>query len=276
MLHRDRPEMLMLGPTCAPFSSLNMGWNYNRMTIERAQEFIEDGMRHLSFAAHLCIRQARQSRYFALEHPVSAASWDTEVLELLRSIPGVMEVEFDFCALGMTSTDEQGTGPVKKRTRIITNCPELVAALKICQCSRDHRHVQLVHGRASACQCYPPEFCRLVCRSVAAQLDKDAKLARARPRKKALINSLSNSRHDRAAGNWFVFDITSIAKAARSSIARWSVCAMRKAVSATFADQVETDDSGARIIHSTDCTPVFEALVEREQNEMVGGGCPEE
>ena len=25
MLHRDRPEMLMLGPTCAPFSSLNMG-----------------------------------------------------------------------------------------------------------------------------------------------------------------------------------------------------------------------------------------------------------
>ena len=47
-------------------------------------------------------------------------------------------------------------------------------------------------------------------------------------------------------------------------------------MSATFADQVETDDSGARIIRSIDCTPVFEALVKHEQNEMIGGDRAEE
>ena len=117
MIHRDRPDMLMLGPTCAPFSSLNMGWNHNRMKIRDAQEMIEDGMKHLAFAAHMCILQAKHHRYFALEHPVSAASWDTEVLGLLRSIQGAEEVEFDFCALGMVSEDENGVAPVKKRTR---------------------------------------------------------------------------------------------------------------------------------------------------------------
>ena len=170
----------MLGPTCAPFSSPNMGWNYNRMKIQDAQEMIEDGMKHLAFATHMCILQAKHLQYFALEHPVSAASWDTEVLGLLRSIQGAEEVEFDFCALGMVSEDENGVAPVKKRTRIISNCPALIRALKMMQCSRDHRHVPLVHGRASACQVYPPDFCKLVCRSTAAQLDTDVKLARAR------------------------------------------------------------------------------------------------
>ena len=125
LLHRDRPDMLMLGPTCAPFSSLNLGWNYDKMTIGNAQSMIEDGMRHLAFATQLSIWQVKHSRYFALEHPASAASWDTEVLALLRSMKGVVEVEFDFCALGMRSEDEYGVAPVKKRTRIITNCPAL-------------------------------------------------------------------------------------------------------------------------------------------------------
>ena len=62
MIYRDRPDMLMLGPTCAPFSSLNMGWNYNRMKIQDAQEMIEDGMKHLAFAAHMCILQAKHLR----------------------------------------------------------------------------------------------------------------------------------------------------------------------------------------------------------------------
>ena len=83
-------------------------------------------------------------------------------------------------------------------SHIVTNCPALVEALEACQCTRDHRLVQLVHGRASACQCYPPAFCLLVCGSVTNQLDKDLKAMRSRPRKKAIINSLCNVRRERA------------------------------------------------------------------------------
>ena len=54
-----------------------------------------------------------RGKYFALEHPASAASWHTEVMQALRDIPGVAEVEFDFCALGMVSSDDKGVAPVK-------------------------------------------------------------------------------------------------------------------------------------------------------------------
>ena len=60
LLNKDDPDILMLGPTCAPFSSLNIGWNYNRMKIESAQNMIEDGMRHLAFAAELSIHQSKR------------------------------------------------------------------------------------------------------------------------------------------------------------------------------------------------------------------------
>ena len=100
------------------------------MLVKDAQSLVEDGMRHLAFSAHLCVQQARSGRYFALEHPVSAASWDTEVLAMVKALPGVEVVEFDFCALGMVSADEWGTAPVKKRTRVMTNCPALIRALR--------------------------------------------------------------------------------------------------------------------------------------------------
>ena len=258
-LHESRPEMVMLGPTCAPFSSLNIGWNYSRMTTRDAQSMIEDGMRHLSFAAHLCMHQARQSRYFALEHPASAASWNTEVIEMLRGLPGVREVEFDFCSLGMVSTDDQGTAPVKKRTRIITNCPALIEALQDCQCSRDHRHVQLVHGRASACQCYPPEFCRLVCRAVAYQLDKDLKIKRAGARKKAVINSLCNTR---SSTHSLRYNIAALTCAAKSPDARWAICAFRKAIGRVLGGQAGSSDCVDvpidPAVESVDCTPPYD------------------
>ena len=136
LLNRDVPDLLMLGPTCAPFSSLNIGWQYNRMMIDNAQNMIEDGMRHLAFATELSVHQSKRGKYFVIEHPASAASWQTETIDTLRSLPGVREVEFDFCSLGMTSKDEMGQAPVKKRTRIITNCPALIDELRKHQCTR--------------------------------------------------------------------------------------------------------------------------------------------
>lgn len=169
--------------------------NYNRMNVEKAPDMIEDGMRHLAFATELSIHQSKRGKSFALEHPASAASWQTETIHTLRNLPGVQEVEFDFCSLGMTSTNELGQAPVKKRTRIITKCSALAEELRRHQCTRDHRHLPLVHGRASACQEYPIECCKAVCRAVASQIDTDIKRERSYPRAKAVVRSISNVKY---------------------------------------------------------------------------------
>ena len=121
-------------------------------------------MRHLSFAVHLCMKQARAGRYFAFEHPAGAASWNTRVMPMLARMQGCRQVEFDFCCFGMKSEDELGVGMVKKRTRVLTNSEFVARGLGKAQCKGDHRHVHLVHGRAAACQVYPAAFCRAVCR----------------------------------------------------------------------------------------------------------------
>ena len=229
--------------------------------MESADAMIQDGMRHLAFSAHLCLRQAKAGRYFALEHPVSAASWDTEVLQMIRSVPRAAEVEFDFCSLGMVSSDDEGEAPVKKRTRIITNCPALVEALRKHQCSGDHRHVQLVHGRAAACQQYPVEFCRTVCRALARQLDVDLKKERSLPRKRAVVNSLSNTRIQQQKFNtWARVELNEL-KVGSSQVARWSKRAFVNAVAtAGIRKGVESTAS----LSTMDCTPLFDALVKRE------------
>ena len=59
LLERDQPDILMVGPICNPFSSLNLGWNFDRMPVGKVSDSVEDGMRHLSFGVHLCLRQVR-------------------------------------------------------------------------------------------------------------------------------------------------------------------------------------------------------------------------
>ena len=121
LLERDKPDLIMVGPMCNPFCTLSLGWNYDQMTVGKVNDMTEEGMRHLSFAVQLCIRQMKAGRYFALEHPAGAASWSTRVLRMLARMQGCRQVEFDFCAFGMKSSDELGKGFVKKRTRVITN-----------------------------------------------------------------------------------------------------------------------------------------------------------
>ena len=72
-------------------------------------------------------------------------------------------INFDFCSLGMQAPDNmKNMKPVKKRTKVMTNSGHIAAALAKCQCSRDHEHVHLEGGKASACEVYPRFFCELM------------------------------------------------------------------------------------------------------------------
>lgn len=71
-----KPGLVMLCPTCAPFSRLQ-AWNLPRMDNQSVEDVLEDGMRHLCFAALVCILQHKAGRYFIFEHPDCAESWRT-------------------------------------------------------------------------------------------------------------------------------------------------------------------------------------------------------
>ena len=81
------------------------------------------------------------------------------------------------CSFGMSATDSEGSGLVKKPTLFVTNSSEVAAKLDR-RCSNDngerqHRHVQLINGRAKQAQVYPRALCRAVCEGVANQKKSD-------------------------------------------------------------------------------------------------------
>ena len=89
------------------------------------------------------------------------------VLEMLLT-DDVNLVQVDMCDLGMMSSDGEGEGLVRKRTKILTNSDEVAKRLSR-KCSKDHGHVNLIGGRAKRAQLYPCASSRAFCEGVAAQ-----------------------------------------------------------------------------------------------------------
>ena len=104
MVDRDEPGLLILCPPCGPFSS----WqyiNYKKMSDGAIRKKLEDGITHLAFAALLCRKQAMAGRHFVFEHPKTATSWATRIMQDVTEMEGTYTVDFDFCMAGMRSKD---------------------------------------------------------------------------------------------------------------------------------------------------------------------------
>ena len=129
---------LMLSPPCTAFSALMHLWNYPRMSPERAFQLWSRGMNFLTHAMQAATLQVSRGQLFAFEHPAGASSWKQECVATVRALPGVMEVTFDQCMLGLTSKVDKI--PLRKRTRILTNCVALVRHLSGARCDRSHQH----------------------------------------------------------------------------------------------------------------------------------------
>ena len=77
--------------------------------------------------------------------------------------------EFDQCQFGLVSLETKT--PVKKRTRVMTNSPELLKALDGYFCRGDHPH-QIISGseggvkRSRAAQEYPDPLCNVICKAL--------------------------------------------------------------------------------------------------------------
>ncbi len=119
-------------------------YGFERVTDDKVEAVLHDGMRHLCFAISLCLEQSRAGRLFLFEHPAQATSWSTQMIRRLAAEPNTEKVLFDFCALGMAAPDNQGKmGPALKRTNVLTNAKHVAATLQKARCRGEHKHVVL-------------------------------------------------------------------------------------------------------------------------------------
>ena len=79
-----------------------------------------------------------------------------EVLKLM-SDPQLEKTTAHMCRYGMRSTDESGGGRVKKPTGFLTDSIDLRDQLSK-KCMGGHNRIQLLGGRAKACQVYKKNY----------------------------------------------------------------------------------------------------------------------
>ena len=152
LISRDKPQLIVLSPPCTKFCSL---WYFKNMAIPR-QEWLQ-AVRMVNVAVRFAELQLEGGRHFVFEHPLTARSWKLPRVQRLRARAGVSETSLHMCAFGLESQDEMGVAPAKKPTRILTSSTAICEKLTRV-CSQDHRHVQLLSGRAAAAAIYTRQF----------------------------------------------------------------------------------------------------------------------
>ena len=82
---------------------------------------------------------------------------------------GLTKTVAHMCRYGMYSKDHNGIGKVKKPTGFLTNSQYLKDLLSS-KCLGGHRHIQLVGGKAHACQVHPDKLCRCILKGIRLEL----------------------------------------------------------------------------------------------------------
>ncbi len=175
IIQDTEPFMVIGSPPCTMFSPMQ-NLNAGRMDPKAAEKALHAAKEHVKFCLELYRIQMLAGRYFLHEHPNAASSWSMpEVVKMLME-DDVDVVTCDMCAYGLSIDDPLGHALVEKRTRLMSNSPEVLKRVSR-QCSNrtatnpadKHRHADTLDGRIRLCQVYPREFCRAVCAGVAAQ-----------------------------------------------------------------------------------------------------------
>ena len=97
-------------------------------------------------------------------------------MQSLMSDLGLEKFNVHMCRFGMKSQDEEGVGLVKKPTGFLANSEHLKDQLSR-KCLGGHRHVQLIGGRAKACQVYPEKLVRSICKGIQLELKHNGVLS---------------------------------------------------------------------------------------------------
>ena len=175
-LVRTTEPLLVIGsPPCTMFSPLQ-NLNKNKWDAEEHKKAMHTAQEHVKFCLEIYRMQAQAGRYFLHEHPNAASSWEMPEVMKLAMQPCVDMAVCDMCAFGLMVRDRNGWALAEKRTRLMSNSPEILKRVNK-QCTNRgntnpherHRHADTTCGVAKKCQVYPAEFCKAVCAGLAAQ-----------------------------------------------------------------------------------------------------------
>ena len=91
-LKNDKPFMLIASPMCTAFCRLQNLFNYLKIAKKEVEAFISEAMNHLKFAIEMGMMQHKAGRLFLFEHPSTAASWQSQILQMVANLDGVHRV----------------------------------------------------------------------------------------------------------------------------------------------------------------------------------------
>ena len=100
-----------------------------------------------------------EGRWFLHEHPNSATYCKLPEMLALMTDLGITRAVAQSCRYSMRASDHMGAGRVKKPNGFVTNSVFLKEHL-LSNRIEGHRHIQLVGGKARACQAYPDKLRR--------------------------------------------------------------------------------------------------------------------
>ena len=167
-----QPKVMVLSPPCTLFSQLMMMWGRKSMGEEKYQRRLLEARRLLDFAAEIAAFQMARNRFFIFEHPDGASSWNERCLTDLQDEDNeVFVTRFDQCVYGLKCPYTQE--PIRKRTRLLTNLPEVheIFSDQFCRCDVPHRRIEGSEGGtqlSSYCETYPPDMVNALLRGVQA------------------------------------------------------------------------------------------------------------
>jgi len=151
-IRQDRPRVLVLSPPCTMFSILqNLNLAMDPVEYAKAVKLFET-------AIELCELQASLGGVYVLEHPLTSRAWKLPKAVALLGRDSTCVVNTHMCAHGMVATDAHGMGLVYKPTKVVTNGRAIAEKINL-QCTKGHRHVHLVGGRAAKAAEYPKLLC---------------------------------------------------------------------------------------------------------------------
>ena len=185
-----RPYLLIGSPPCTDWCAMNARLSHPRMDPGDVERRVELANVNPQFVASLYWEQFERGCHFLHEHPLTAESWHSAILQPLFDDPRVATVVGHMCRQGMRMPGKDGkVRPVKKATRWAISAECVLKRLGI-RCSnadlppgdsRRHEHTVFegtlpggVH-RTSRAAMYPARLCHDIFKGVAAQKIREGK-----------------------------------------------------------------------------------------------------
>ena len=163
---RRRPKIVFLEPPCTWFSRL-LSYNWKHMPRHLREQRLAASMVLFEFSLLIMRIQLLAGRTFVLEHPQGATSWKhPQVQDAIWRFPGTDFADFDFSMFGMVSKIHRV--PVKKPTRLMTNCKHIYNRFARVRCDGSHDHIMCCDSEGGGeavqiCAVLPAPLLRLPC-----------------------------------------------------------------------------------------------------------------